>query len=137
MAELENARNENFAKYMAQGMSQRQAYKAAFPSANRWKDETIDNKASALYRTNEISARIAEIQKAATSETVMSITERKETLSEVARDKKEKTKDRLSAIDILNKMDNAYEQNININGNVNNPFEGLSTEELKAIVSKE
>lgn len=137
MAELENARNENFAKYMAQGMSQRQAYKAAFPSANRWKDETIDNKASALYRTNEISARIAEIQKAATSETVMSITERKETLSEVARDKKEKTKDRLSAIDILNKMDNAYEQNININGNVNNPFEGLSTEELKELVSGE
>lgn len=43
-------------------MSQRRAYIDAFPSAVKWKPETVDNKASALEREHEILARIRELQ---------------------------------------------------------------------------
>jgi phage terminase small subunit len=46
-------------------------------------------------------------------------------------------KDRLAAArDILDRAGFKPTENVNVSANVKNPFEGLSTEELKAIVSK-
>ena len=49
----------------------------------------------------------------------------------------EKTADlniKIKALDTLNKMDNSYQQNIKVSGNINNPFDGMSTEELRDIL---
>ena len=134
MAELENIKHENFAQNIFAGMSQRVAYRAAFPNSAKWKDKTVDNRAYELYNSGEIMGRLKELQILSTSAAVMTVTERKETLTEIARDKREKTKDRISAIDTLNKMDGAYTENVNLSGQINNPFAGLSTEELKKLV---
>lgn len=134
MAELDNARHEIFAQGIASGLSQRAAYRAAFPKAEKWKDKTVDNRACELYNSGEILGRVQEIQQAASKSTIMDIIERKETLTEIARCKREKTKDRISAIDILNRMEGAYTDNLNLGGQVNNPFAGLSTEELKKLI---
>jgi hypothetical protein len=47
----------------------------------------------------------------------------------------EELKDRLRAVDTLNKMDGAYIENINVNGQINNPMQGQTTEELRKIAN--
>jgi dihydropteroate synthase len=137
VAELDNVKHENFVQNIFSGMSQRAAYRAAFPSSAKWKDKTVDNRAYELYNSGEILGRLKELQELSTSAAVLTVTERKEMLSEIARDKQEKTKDRISAVDLLNKMDGAYTENVNVSGQINNPFSGLSTEELKKLIDDE
>lgn len=136
MPELENARQENFAKYMAEGMKQIDAYRKAFPASRKWKDKTVYNRASELYNTREILGRIKEIQISATSDTVMTVTQRKEWLSEIIQSEAEETKDKLKAVDILNKMDGEYTEKVEVKGQINNPLSGLTTEELKKLIPK-
>ncbi len=134
MPELKNARQENFAKYMAEGMKQIDAYRRAVPTSRKWKDKTVYNRASEWYNTREILGRIKEIQAAATSETIMSVTKRKEWLSQLIESDDEETRDKLKAVDILNKMDGEYTEKVEVNGQINNPFSQLTTEELKKLV---
>lgn len=135
MAELQNARHEKFAQGIASGLSQRKAYRAAFPNAKNWKDTTVDNRASELHKTSEVLGRIKELAEQVTSKAIMSIQERKEWLTQVVMSEEEYTKDKLKAIDTLNKMDGAYIENINVNGQINNPMQGLTTEELRKIAN--
>lgn len=135
MAELQNARHEKFAQGIASGLSQRKAYRAAFPNAKNWKDTTVDNRASELHKTSEVLGRIKELAEQVTSKAIMSIQERKEWLTQVVMSEEEYTKDKLKAIDTLNKMDGAYVENINVNGQINNPMQGLTTEELRKIAN--
>ena len=44
------------------GMSQREAYRGAFPSSVKWKDATVDSKASELFGNDEILERYRELQ---------------------------------------------------------------------------
>ena len=67
MAELENTRHEKFAQGLAEGMSQRKAYRAAFPSSVNWKDETVDAKASVLAKDDKVLERLRELADQSTS----------------------------------------------------------------------
>lgn len=135
MAELCNVRHEKFAQGIAGGLSQRKAYRAAFPKSIDWKDETVDKRASELMKNGEILGRLKELSKQASGEAIMSIKERKEWLTEVILDSEEKTKDRLNALDTLNKMDGVYVNNVNVNGqmDVKNPYDELTVEELQTL----
>lgn len=135
MSELKNARKEKFAQCMAMGLSQRKAYREAFESSREWKDNTVDSRASELYRLPEIRDRVQEIKAQAASEAVMTIIERKEWLTNLIVNSSDSTKNKLHAVDLLNKMDGAYIEKVEMSGEVNNPFAGLSTEELKRIAS--
>ena len=135
MAELQNARHEKFAQGIASGLSQRKAYRAAFPNAQNWKDTTVDNRASELHKTSEVLGRIKELAAQVTSKSIMTIAERKEWLTQVVKNEEQDMKDRLRAVDTLNKMDGAYIENINVNGQINNPMQGLTTEELRKIAN--
>lgn len=137
MAELKNVRHEKFAQEIAKGTSQRKSYRAAFPSSLKWKDETVDAKASALAKSDKVLARIKELQAASTSKAVKTATQRKEWLSEIMDDEYEDMNHRLKACDMLNKMDGSYTDKLQINGNVNNPMAGLTTEELKKLIDSE
>lgn len=135
MAELKNARHEKFAQGIALGTSQRRAYRAAFPSSQSWKDETVDSKASLLAKNEKVLARVKELQEAATSKAVMTATQRKEWLTKLIQSEDEATQNKLKAVDILNKMDGEYTEKLQVNGNVNNPMAGLTTEELKKLIA--
>lgn len=108
MAALENARHENFAQELAQGISQRKAYRAAYPRSEKWKDETVDSKASALAKNDKVLARVKELQDLSASKAVKTATERKEWLSQIMDNAEEDMSYRLRACDMLNKMDDAY-----------------------------
>lgn len=55
------AKREKYVRGLVSGLSQRQAYKEAYPNANKWKPETIDNKASKLFKDSEVLARYNEL----------------------------------------------------------------------------
>lgn len=137
MAELKSEKQEKFVQGLLNGLSQRKAYRAAFPSSAKWGDNTVDVKASQLANDDKVMVRLQELREKATSQAVMSATKRKEWLTNLVNSENEETKDKLKAIDILNKMEGEYTEKVEVNGNVNNPFANLTTEELKELIDSE
>lgn len=107
MGVLTNAKYEKFAQGIFEGLSQRKAYREAFPNSAKWKDSTVDSRASELYNTSEILGRLKELQEEAASESIKSVIERKIWLSELI-DGFGTPADKIRALDILNKMDGVY-----------------------------
>lgn len=119
MAELQNARHEKFAQGIASGLSQRKAYRAAFPNSVKWKDETVDVKASELRKNDKVLVRLEELAQKASNDAIMDAAERKEWLTKVIKSGMEETKDKLKAIDLLNRMDGTYVTKVEVDANVN------------------
>ena len=133
-------KQERFVQNMVKGMSQRQSYLDAFPSSKKWKPETVDNKASKLFNSDEILARYNEIIKKSEDEAIMSAIERKKWLTKVIygeiKDKQVFFTDgeadtvdieanvttKMKAINILNKMTGDYIQDIRLSGDKDNPI---------------
>lgn len=140
MPVLENARYEKFVQSLIAGMSQRKAYRAAFKQSSRWKDSTVDSKASDLLKNGDsgkVLERYNELQEQAQDEAIMTRKERMVTLSEIARSG-EKESDMIKAIDTLNKMDGDYTSKVELSGSVKtNPFVNLTTEELRKLASRD
>ncbi|MGO0077517.1 terminase small subunit [Streptococcus suis] len=61
MAKLPERQIEDFVAFLVAGQSQREAYRNAFKQSSRWKDETVDNKASKLWNSDEVQARYQEL----------------------------------------------------------------------------
>ena len=97
-----------FAQELAKGVSQRKAYRVAFPNSKNWKDSTVDSRACDLAKNSKVLARVKELQDLAASKAVKTATERKEWLSQIMDDAEEDMSYRLRACDMLNKMDDAY-----------------------------
>lgn len=80
-------KQEKFVQGLIKGLSQREAYKAAYDAANM-QDNTIDSKASLLFQKDEIRARYEELRKASEEDDIYNaITMRKrivEKLCEIA-----------------------------------------------------
>ena len=54
-------KQEKYVQGLVAGLSQRKAYREAYPNSSSWKDATVDNKASAMLREDEILARYNEL----------------------------------------------------------------------------
>lgn len=80
MKPLKNKRHEKFALNLFEGMTQRDAALEA-----GYKPSRVDVTASELVRNSKIFNRILELQKKAESDAIMTVRERKERLSEIAR----------------------------------------------------
>ncbi|WP_379946452.1 terminase [Enterococcus devriesei] len=114
MPVLENARYEKFVQCLITGMSQRKAYREAFRQSVRWKDNTVDSKASDLLKNGDsgkVQERYKELQEQAQDAAIMTRKERMVALSDIARGS-EKESDMIKAIDTLNKMDGNYQDKI-------------------------
>lgn len=132
------AKQEKYVQNLIQGMSQRQAYKDAYPNAVKWKDETVDSKASVLLNKGakgKVLARYKELLKKTEDNAIMNAKERRKWLTMQILNDDNSLSDRLKAMDILNKMDGEYNEKIKITGEINtNPFDSLSVEELKKLI---
>ena len=86
-----------------------------------------------------IKQYIRELTEKDQDERIMSARERRALLSDIARDKHEKTQDRVKALDVLNKMTGEYVTKFegSISADVNDPFKGLTTEELRKLADGE
>lgn len=127
---LDNIKHETFVQCLLKGMSQRQSYLEAYPNSKKWKNATVDNKASKLANTSEVLARLQELQERSENQAIASVTRRKMILTEILEDEEEKANDRIKAIDSLNKMEMIGGENVNVN---KNPYNELSVEELRKL----
>lgn len=123
------AKQEQFVKNIIDGMSQADAYRNAYPN-QRMSDKTIWESASKLLKNPKVSARLQELRDQLAKPTIMSAQERLEYLTRVINGtEKEKiaqivdgepievevpisVKNRLSALDLMNKMQGEYTQKI-------------------------
>ena len=121
------AKQEKFVRNLVQGMSQREAYKNSYDAENM-SDKVIDNEASLLFNSHEISMRYKELQERLDKHTIMTAQERLEYLTEIIQglqlDNNDAPADlniKLKAIDIMNKMQGEYVQKIeaDVNSEVN------------------
>lgn len=125
------AKQEKFVQNLVKGMSQREAYKNSYNASNM-KDNVIDNKACALFKQDEIRVRYEELINATAKKTILSVQERKELLTKIAKAEEYETYSgndgelyttppridtRMKALDILNKMDGEYITKVE--GNIN------------------
>lgn len=115
MPVLSNAQYERYAQEIARGMSQADAYRAAYPRAKTYKTNTVYRKSCDMRKIPEVAARIQELQEEAAAAAVMDRQERLETLTAIARDEHMHPKQRMQAIDLINKMDAVYVQRVEAN----------------------
>ena len=115
MSILKNPRHEKFIQNIVSGMSQRQAYREAFPSAKKWKDSVVDSRASDLF-SGKVLVRYQELIKQQETEALLTRHEKRKLLADVARDKTEKSENRIRAIDLDNKMEGEYTEKLSIDG---------------------
>jgi phage terminase small subunit len=107
-------KQEKFCLNLFSGMSQREAYIQAGYSANS-SPEVIDVTACNLVKSPKVALRLQELKNKAETSRVMSVIERKERLSEIAKDKTDK-RTSIAAIAELNKMEHLYSENqVNVN----------------------
>lgn len=112
------AKQEKFVRNLIQGMSQREAYKNSYDAKNM-SDKVIDNEASKLFNSREISMRYKELQESLDKHTIMTAQERLEYLTGIIQGTQKEQGEvpadlntRLRAIDIMNKMQGEYVQKI-------------------------
>lgn len=55
-------RIEVFCNEIMNGKSQRQAYHAAYPSSQKWKDEVVDSKASVFMKNGKVLERLEQLR---------------------------------------------------------------------------
>lgn len=55
------AKQEKYVQGLVAGLSQRKAYREAYPSSLRWKDETVDSSASKLLTNHKVLTRYNEL----------------------------------------------------------------------------
>ena len=127
-----NARQKSFCEfYVASGNATESAIKA------RYSEKTARSIGQRLLTNVDIKKYIKELQEKAKESRILTAREKREWLSEVIKNGNEKLQDRLKALDILNRMDGDYVEKVQLSGEVkrSNPFEGLTTEELKKLAN--
>lgn len=131
-------RDEDFIQeFILNGGNRTQAYiKSHKINVAKWKPESINCEASKLFNSPKIHQRYIELLEENKETYISNVIEKRKMLKDMMLDEKSSLSDRLKAVDIDNKMDGSYQENINISGNVNNPFVGLSKEELDNILNE-
>lgn len=105
------AKQEEFAKAIAEGMNQSDAYRSAY-STSRMTDKTVWENASRLMGDSKVLARVKELRDMAAKSTIMTAQKRKEWLTEIINNPEIDINARLKASDQLNRMDGEYIQKV-------------------------
>ncbi len=108
VGELLTGKQEKFILNVISGMSQRQAYRDAYPSSLKWKDKNVDGQASALMAKPEVLTRYRELIERQENKALLSRWEKRKLLADIARSVDVSESDRIRAIDTDNKMEQVY-----------------------------
>ncbi len=101
------AKQEQFVQGIIQGLSQADAYRAAY-NAENMSDNAIYREASLLMDNPKVAQRINELRAELAKPSIMTAQERLQWLTDLIANTDENTNDRLKAVDIMNKMQGQY-----------------------------
>lgn len=104
------AKQEAFVQNILKGMSQADAYRAAYPN-NKMTDKTIWESASKLMANPKVATRLDELRERLATPAIMTAQERLKWLTEVINGE-EDIHAKLKAADIMNKMTGEYVQKV-------------------------
>ena len=105
---------ENFCLEIVQSGNGTEAYKKAGYKVKS--DNAAAVGAAKLLRKAKVQKRIAELRSEMDSHKIMDAAERRELLTQFARDEETAKPDRLKAMDLLNKMDGVYINKTQVSG---------------------
>ena len=111
---------ENFCLEIVQSGNGTEAYKKAGYKVKS--DNAAAVGAAKLLRKAKVQKRIAELRSEMDSHKIMDAVERRELLTQVARDEETAKPDRLKAMDLLNKMDGVYINKTQVSGTDGGPL---------------
>lgn len=77
---------EKFARLVAEGSNQADAYREAYPRSRKWTDKAVWEKASHTAALGKVKARVAELRRAANAKTALKIGEMQTILSDRIRE---------------------------------------------------
>lgn len=97
------SQQEKFAEGVANGKSQAEAYRAAYPKSQQWKQDAVWAQASRLMADSRVSTRVAEIRAELAKKSLWTREQSVKVLAEIAM-AAEKDADRVRATAELNKM---------------------------------
>lgn len=97
-------KQEKFAQCVADGMSQADAYRAAFDVGEDTKPESIYPEASKLMANHNIATRVQELKDKLVELSLWKRLDSVQTLADIANSGHEATKDRIAAVKELNAM---------------------------------
>jgi len=55
-------KQEKYVRALLEGKTQRVAYREAYPSSRKWKDENVDSQASRLFKSHKVNTRYNELR---------------------------------------------------------------------------
>ena len=111
---------ENFCLEIVQSGNGTEAYKKAGYKVKS--DNAAAVGAAKLLRKAKVQKRIAELRSEMDSHKIMDAVERRELLTQFARDEETGKADRLKAMDLLNKMDGVYINKTQVSGTDGGPL---------------
>lgn len=135
-----NARDKKFAdEYIRTGKIIESAIKSGFA------ESTARDRAAEWLNPNSKSAKLSvleyinEINKKIEKEKIADAKEIQEFWTKTFRDEKVEIKDRIKTSELLARVQGMFIENINLTGNIktNNPFDGLSVEELRKLIKND
>lgn len=138
MAEVKlTPKQEKFCQCVASGMSLKDSYRDAY-DADNMSDSAVFVASSRLAKRDDITNRVRTLRKRYENRlengVISEIEESKRFLWDVVRDDTEKTENRLRAVDILNKMNQAY-QSADTGDDTENSIDNLDTDKLIQLVN--
>lgn len=101
------AKQEQFVKNIIEGMSQADAYRAAY-NCSKMSDNAIYVNASKLMADDKVALRVQELREQLVKPSILTAQQRLEWLTGVIMSKEESTADKLKAADLMNKMQGEY-----------------------------
>jgi phage terminase small subunit len=148
-------KQEKFVQGLFKGLSQREAYKQAY-NAENMKDNTIDRHAYTLASDDKIKTRLKELQLKLEEQNIITVGWVLNNLKEVAErcmqaeavtvrsgNQEVETGEYTfqaaganKALELIGKHLGMFTDNIKLSGSVNNPFEGLTEDELRKLANK-
>ena len=125
-------KQETFVQGLFKGLSQREAYKAAYNCQNM-KDKDIDSNACQLANDTKVAQRLTELQRAVADTNIATVQEAQAFLTSVMHDTKRGDVNRIRAAELLIKAQGGFVENVNLKGDVKFNGGGLreTMEELR------
>ena len=148
-------KQEKYVQGLVAGLSQRQAYREAGYSTSGQSDTTIDANASRLFNNNKVLTRYTELMNEHKEKALWTREEAINDLKWLKEQAKQSILDEkfdngyvrqgsatafINAIKELNSLEDIYPdktQNINLSGNVSNPYDELTADELRVLINSE
>ncbi len=117
-------KQEHFVQCLLKGMTQVDAFKAAYDCSGYSSDAAIYVDASRLADKPNVVLRLKELTKAVDDDTVLSLREKYQICAKIARNDEARDRDRLVAVDTDNKMRHLYIQNVDAHIEITLTYDG-------------